>query len=107
MPKGGGGRPCQKIWITFKGFILLNSIKPLLNLGKMSKGGGLRACQKYWSTFLKLWTTLDFFKSAARKNSVQKPNTFSEANNIKFYTVLSYFAKCRDLRVKVLPDCPK
>ena len=64
-------------------------------------------CQKYWSTFLGLMTTLDFFLSAGRKNSVQKPDTFSEANKIKFYAVLSHFAKCCDLRVKVLHDSPK
>ena len=68
----------------------------------MSKGGGFGACQKYWSTFLRLLTTLDFLKVLE-----EKPNTFSEANSMKFYAVLSHFAKCRDLRVKVLRDCPK
>ena len=55
------------------------------------------------------WTFDHFrlFKSAGRKNSVQKPRTFTEASKIKFYAVLSHFAKCRDLRVKVLCDCPK
>ena len=34
-------------------------------------------------------------------NSVQMPYTFSEVNNMQFYAVLSHFAKCGDLRVKV------
>ena len=54
--------------------------------------------------------TLDhfrLFKSSGRKDSIQKPYTFSKANKINFYAVLSHFAKCRDLRVKVLCDCPK
>ena len=72
----------------------------------MSMGGGFGACQKYWSTFLGLLTTLDFFLSSGRKDGVQKPNTFSEANSMKFYAALLHFAKCRDLRVKMLCNCP-
>ena len=86
----------------------MNSIKTVLNFGEMSKkGGGFRVCQNYWSTFLGLLTNLDFSKRAERKNSVQKPNTFPEANKIYFDAVLSHFAKYRGLRVKVLHDCPK
>ena len=33
--------------------------------------------------------------------SVQRPNTFSQANNMKFYAVLLHFAKFGDLRIKV------
>ena len=47
------------------------------------------------------------FKSSGRKDGVQKPNTFSEANKMKFYAVLVHFAKCCDLHLKVLHDCPK
>ena len=47
------------------------------------------------------------FKSSGRKDGVQKPNTFSEANILKFYAVLSLFAKCRDLHVKSAPQLPK
>ena len=55
------------------------------------------------------WTFDHFrlFKSSGRKVGVQKPITFSEANKMKFYSVLSHFAKYRNLRVKVLRDCPK
>ena len=55
------------------------------------------------------WTFDDFrlFKSSGRKDGVQKPNIFSEVNKMKYYAVLSHFAKCPDLRVKVLCDCPK
>jgi hypothetical protein len=35
-----GVKALPKIWITFKGFTLLDSIKIVLNLGKMSKRGG-------------------------------------------------------------------
>ena len=37
----------------------------------------------------------------------QVPYVFSEANKIKFYTGLSYFAKYCNLHKKVLCDCPK
>ena len=47
------------------------------------------------------------FNSAGRKNNVQKPNTFSEANKMKIYAVLSHFAKCRDLLVKSAMRLPK
>ena len=50
--KGGGSRPCQKIWSTLKGFILLNSIKIVSNLGKMSKGGGLGRAKNIGALFL-------------------------------------------------------
>ena len=48
------------------------------------------------------WTFDHFrlFKSSGRKDGVQKPNTFSEANRMKFYAVLLHFAKFRDLRKK-------
>ena len=57
MPKGVGGEAVPKDLDYVNGFILLNSIKIVLNLGKMSKGGGVGACQKYWSTFIGLFTT--------------------------------------------------
>ena len=61
--KGGGEQFMPKDLEHFKGFILLNFIQIVLNLGKMSKGdGGFGACQIYWSTFLRLLTTLDFLK---------------------------------------------
>ena len=37
---------------------------------------------------------LRLFKNAGKNNSVQKPNTFSEANQMIFYSVLLHFAKC-------------
>ena len=50
--------------ITFKGFILLNSMLIVLNSGKISRGVEFEACQKYWSTLLRLLITLDLFLSA-------------------------------------------
>ena len=51
------------------------------------------------------WTFyhLPLFKSTERKNSVEHPNLFCEANKRIFYNVLSHFAKCRDLSVKSAP----
>ena len=46
------------------------------------KGGFGRA--KILEHFFQLLTTLGFFLSAGRKNSVEKPNIFSKANNIIF-----------------------
>ena len=60
--------------------------------------GGL-GVPKILEHFFGLFTSR-LFKKAGRKNSVQKPTTFSEANKIKFYAVLSHFAKCHDLRIK-------
>ena len=55
------------------------------------------------------WTFdyLRLFLSARGKNSVKKSNTFSEANTTEFHAVLSHYAKCRDLCVKVLRNYPK
>ena len=59
--KGEGAMPCKQIRITFKGFILLNSIKNILIGGKCPKGRG--ACQKYWIIFFSFSpTNLDFLK---------------------------------------------
>ena len=58
----GNEEEVYEVFESEEDFILLNSIKIVLNLGKMSKGGGFGACQKYWSTFLGLLTTLDFSK---------------------------------------------
>ena len=49
---GGGGRPGKKVWIAFKSFILLNSIKTVLNFGKKSKGGGLGRAKNIGALFL-------------------------------------------------------
>ena len=73
----------------------------------MSKGGGVWGVPKILEHFSWTFDHFRLFKSSGRKDGVQKPNTFSEANKMKFYAVLSHFAKCRDLRVKVLRDCPK
>ena len=74
----------------------------------MSKGGGgVWAVPKILEHFSWTFDHFRLFLSSGRKDGVQKPNTFSEANKIKFYAVLSHFAKCRNLRVKVLRDCPK
>ena len=91
----------------FKGFILLNSMKIVFNLGKMFEGGGLGRAKNIGALFFSTFDHFTLFKSAGRKNSVQNPNTFSEADNIKFHAVLSHFEKCRDLRVKVLRGCPE
>ena len=70
----------------------------------MGGGGGVAKILKHFS-----WTFDHFrhFKSAGRMDGVQNPNTFSEVHKIKFYAVLSHFAKCRDLHIKVLRDWPK
>ena len=44
---------------------------------------------------------------AGRKNSVQKPTTFSEANQMICYTVLFHFVSCCGLCVKSAPQVPK
>ena len=65
--KGGGRRPCQQIWITFNGFILLNSIKSYLFLSKISKGkGGLGGAENIGDIF---WTFDPFriFKKCWKK----------------------------------------
>ena len=67
----------------FKGFILLNSMKTIFNLGKLFEGGGWvtpTILENHFSTF----DHFTLFKSTGRKNSVQNPNTFSEADNKKF-----------------------
>ena len=46
-------------------------------------------------------------KSAGMKKIVQMSATFLEATNIRIYTVLSDFEKCRDSRVKSAPQLPK
>ena len=62
----------------------------------------------YWTFY-----HLRRFKSAGRKNSVQKSslvqksNTFLKASKTKFHALLSHFAKCRDLCVKSAPRLPK
>ena len=68
----------------------------------MSKGGG--GVQNILEQLSWTFDHFRLFKSAGRKDSVQKPNTFQEANKIKFYTVLLHFSKLRHLRVKVLCD---
>ena len=42
-----------------------------------------------------------FVQKSCWYTSVQWPNPFSEANNMKVYVVLSHFTKCVDLRIKV------
>ena len=73
----------------------------------MSKGGGGGGMPKILEHFSWTFDHFRLFKSSGRKGGVQKPNTFSEANVMKFYAVLLHLAKCRDLRVKVLRNCPK
>ena len=76
-------------------------MKIVLNLGKMFEGMGVLGRVKILEHFFPTFDHFRLFKSAGSKNSVEKPNIFSEANNIKLYTVLSHFAKCHDLRIKV------
>ena len=100
--------PCQKIWSTLKGFILWNSIKIVLNLGKMSKGGGgFGHAKNSEAFFLGNFDHFSLFKTTIINFSVQRLNTFLDANNMTFFTVLSHFAKCCDLRVKSAPRLPK
>ena len=74
--------------------------------GQNVEGGGVVGCQKFWSTFSGNFYSFRLFKSAGKQFSVQRHDKFSKAINIKFYAVLSHFAKCRDLQVKVLRNCP-
>ena len=55
------------------------------------------------------WTSehIRLFKSTRRKNSVEKPKTFSEAKEMKIYAVLLHFSNCCDLCVKSVPQLPK
>ena len=69
-------------------------------------GGGVVGCQKFWSTFSRNFYSFRLFKSAGKKFSVQWHDKSPKAINMEFYAVLSHFEKCRDLRVKVLHDCP-
>ena len=66
-------------------------------------GGGPKILEHFYWTF----DHFTLLKSAGRKDSVQKPNISSKANKIRFSTVLSHFAKCHELHVKVLCDCKK
>ena len=61
--------------------------------------GGVWGVPKILEHFFWTFDHFRLFKSSGRKDSVQKPNTFSEANKMNFYAVLSHFSKCRDLRV--------
>ena len=90
MPKKGRGRPWQKIWITFKGFILLNSKKKkqFSIWVKCPRGGG--AVPKPLENFCWTFCHIRLLENAGRKNSVQKPNTFSEADQMGF----SQFGQC-------------
>ena len=105
MAKGGGGEPCQIIWSTFEGLVLLDSLKGVLIWAKHTKGGvGLPI---YFGALLGNFYQFRIFKSAGIKLGVQRHDTFSMAIKMTFYAVLSHFSKCRDLRVKVLRNCPK
>ena len=73
----------------------------------VQRGGWVWACQNIGALFFFTFYHFRLFKSAGRKNSVQKPTTFSEANKMKFHAVLSHFAKCFNLHVKSAPRLPK
>ena len=94
------------IWSTFEGFVLLDSLKGVFNLGKMSKGGGL-GMPTFLEQFLGNFDHFRLFKSPRIKFSVQRLNTFLEAHNLTFYAGLLHFEKCCNIRVKVLSDCLK
>ena len=64
-------------------------------------GGGVVGFQKFYSTFSGNFYSFRLFKSPGKKFSVQRHNKFSKAIHMEFYAVLSHFAKCRDLGVKV------
>ena len=91
----GDTRPCRDRCTEHRGAV---------NNNRDTGVGGVPNILEHFS-----WTFdhLKLFKSFGRKDGVQKPNTFSEADNIKFHAVLSHFAKCCDLLVKVLRGCPK
>ena len=59
----------------------------------MSKGGGVWGVPKILEHFSWTFDHFRLFKSSGRKDGVQKPNTFSEANKIKFHAVLLHFAQ--------------
>ena len=48
-----------------------------------------------------------FFQSPKINLSVQRPNTFLEANNMAFYAILLHLAKCREFTHKSAPRLPK
>ena len=51
----------------------------------MSKqGGGVWGLPKMWEHFSWTFDHFQLFKSSGRKDGIQKPNTFSEANKMKF-----------------------
>ena len=62
--KLGKRRPCQKILITFKDFVLWNSIKIVLNLGKMSKWVGGLGVPKILEYFSWTFDHIRLFKNA-------------------------------------------
>ena len=84
--------PCQNIWITLKCFILLNPLKYFSKAKCPKRGEGL-GVPKTLELFFNSFCHIRLFKSVGRNNSVPKPNLFSEANKMKFYAVLSHFAK--------------
>ena len=79
----GGGAKCLAKRFTFKGFILLNSITIVLSIAKCPKGGDLGCAKNICLEFFWNFYQFRLSKSAGRKNSVQKPNIFSEANKMK------------------------
>ena len=93
-PSRGGGSNCPTSWSKLSDKVVLIVRQ---NLATRVIGTTLSGKQDHFR----------LFKSSGRKDGVQNPNTFSEANRMKFYAVLSHFAKGRHLRVKVLRDCPK
>ena len=59
IARRGGFNPCQNVCGALclrssifgqNGFVLLDSLKGVFNLGKKAKGGGVWPCQNFWSS---------------------------------------------------------
>ena len=73
------------IWSTFEGFVLLDTLKGVFNLGKISKGGMAvpHILKHFWGNF----DHFSIFYSPIKNFSVQRLNTCFKANNMTVYTV--------------------
>ena len=95
------------IWSTFEGFVLLDYLKGVFNLGKMSKGRGFWACQKCWSSFLGSFNHFRLFQSPRINFSVQRPSTFLEANLYDILRCFVAFCKMSQVTRKSASRLPK
>ena len=74
----------------------------------MSKGGvGVRDVPKILEPFSWTFDHFRLFKSSGRKGGVQKPNTISEANSMKFFRCFVAFSKMLRFTLKSAPRLTK